>query len=219
MLHRRSTAFAAGALLLAAPLLSSCGFDAQTNNINTISAGVNDRDGEVDVLGAVVIAAQPDAGVFAATLVNNSTEDADSLTSLAGGGAGDIAPIGGVVDPYDVPVAGKVNMFDDDGIDVRGDFVQGDFVDVVLTFSSGQTSTLSVPVVVPCYQYADKVEQPDVADPSADPSDLPTAESDSATGSGDSEATDPSSCDPIDPEVYGDRSDSANGLPAGEGDE
>lgn len=147
MVHRRSSVIATG-LLLAAPVLSSCGFNYQTDRINTISTGVNDRDGEIDVLGAVIIADQDDAGLFVGSLANNSTTDPDTLTT-----------VGGTVDapddltPVDVPAAGAVSLFDQGGIAVTGTFTAGDFVSISLEFSGGQKTTLSVPVVKPCYQY------------------------------------------------------------------
>lgn len=156
---RRSAAIAAGALLLAAPVLSSCGFDYQTDQVNTISAGVNNRDGDVDVLGGVVIAGQPDAGVFVASLANNNDDDEDSLVSLGGGEAGQLASIS-QVGPIPVPPGGAVSLLEEGGIAVQGSFGAGDFVTVTLGFESGQTTTLDVAVVRPCYQYADKVDQP-----------------------------------------------------------
>ncbi len=52
---RRTTALSVGSLLLAAPLLSSCGFNYATDRPNTVAAGANNRDGAVDVLGAVIV--------------------------------------------------------------------------------------------------------------------------------------------------------------------
>ena len=42
-------ALAAGGLLLAVPALASCGFDYPTERVNTVGAGVTNRDGTVDV--------------------------------------------------------------------------------------------------------------------------------------------------------------------------
>lgn len=164
---RRSATIAAGALLLAAPVLSSCGFDYQTDKVNTISAGVNNRAGAVDVLGGVVIAGQPDAGVFVASLANNDNDDADALVSLGGGDAGQLATIS-EIDPITVPPGGAVSLIKEGGIAVQGSFGAGDFVTVTLGFDSGQTTTLDVAVVRPCYQYADKVDQPAPSSPAAE---------------------------------------------------
>ncbi|HCB06836.1 MAG TPA: hypothetical protein DEQ43_21775, partial [Nocardioides bacterium] len=86
MQPRRSLRLMAGALVLALPLLSSCGFNKATDKIYTPGAGTNDRSGEVDILGAVVVAAQPDSGTFMATLSNKSKTEEASFEGLAGGG-------------------------------------------------------------------------------------------------------------------------------------
>ncbi|WP_134766840.1 hypothetical protein [Nocardioides sp. 1609] len=184
---------AAGALL-AAPALSSCGFDYATDRVNIISGGVNDRDGQVDVLGAVVVAGEDDRGLFVAGLVNNSTDDADAFTGIspATTEAG-VSPIEEVGTPVEIPAAGQVNLYDTGGVAVRGTFVAGDFVDVALTFDNGQVSTLQVPVVTPCHQYS--------------PEKLPNLELPVAAeeGTESTEATDRYSCEPIpqEPEAEG----------------
>ena len=50
MQTRRSLRLVAGALVLALPLLGSCGFGKATDRVYTPAAGTNDRDGDVDVL-------------------------------------------------------------------------------------------------------------------------------------------------------------------------
>ena len=55
MQTRRSLRLAVGALVLALPLLGSCGFDKATDKVYTPAAGTNDRDGDVDVLSAVIV--------------------------------------------------------------------------------------------------------------------------------------------------------------------
>ena len=74
MQTRRSPRLVAGALVLALPLLGSCGFNKATDQEYTQAAGINDRDGDVDVLSAVIVAAQPDSGTFVASLSNNSPD-------------------------------------------------------------------------------------------------------------------------------------------------
>ena len=72
---RRSLALATGALVLAVPALTSCGFDYATDRIYTQAAGVNDRDATVDVLGAVVVSAEEGSGIFVASFSNNNNEE------------------------------------------------------------------------------------------------------------------------------------------------
>lgn len=147
MHHRRSSAIAAGLLLLAAPILSSCGFNAATDRVNTISTGVNDRDGQIDVLGAAIIAGADNAGLLVGTLANNSTEEPDTLSAVAGA----VSPVD--FTSVEVPAAGAADLFDLGGISVAGEFSVGQFVSINLTFDGGQSNTLNVPVVKPCYQY------------------------------------------------------------------
>jgi hypothetical protein len=83
---RRSLAVAAA--VLAAPVLSSCGvnFDAQTDQVYNPAVGVNDRDGSVDVLNALVVSGSAGSGTVVATLVNNDQEKDDSVRGIAGAG-------------------------------------------------------------------------------------------------------------------------------------
>jgi len=173
MLHRRSSAIASGVLLLALPVLASCGFDYATNRVNTISAGVNERSGDVDVLGAVVIAEGPNAGVFVATLANNNVDEADAFTTFVGGENGQLTPVTELAE-LAIPRSSAVSLFTTGGVPVTGTFEAGDFVDVTLGFADGSTSTLVVPVVTACNQYSlDKF--PELELPAA-PTPVPLAE-------------------------------------------
>lgn len=147
-------ALAAGGLLLAVPALSSCGFDYPTERVNTVGAGVTEREGTVDVSGAVIVAGQPDSGTFIGALANNSADDI-SLTAISGGG--DQAVEADEFGPVEVPGRGHQNLAtlaeEGDGITVTGDFDAGDFVTVTLDFSNDEAVILEVPVVKPCYQF------------------------------------------------------------------
>ncbi|WP_139977544.1 hypothetical protein [Nocardioides litoris] len=155
--------------LLAAPLLGGCGFEYQTDRVNTIGAGVNDRAGTVDVLGSVIIAGEDDAGVFAANLVNKSTTEEITFDGLQP--TDQVQP----ADPevgLELPASGMLNLFGEDAVAVEGDFTAGDFVPVTLEFSNGQVTTLTIPVVTPCRQYSPEV-LPDITLPGGEPSDIP----------------------------------------------
>lgn len=172
MHHRpvlRPAVLAAG-LLLAAPLVSGCGFNVSTNEINTISAGVNATEADVDVLGAVVIAAEPGTGVLAATLANNSTTTPDTLLALEE--TPELSPDEAIA-PTEIAAAGVVDLFDTGGIAVSGDFELGQFVPVAMTFDEGGTVALDVPVVTPCWQYSSEalpeIEVPGAEDYECDP--------------------------------------------------
>ncbi len=190
MHHRRSSAIAAGLLLLVGPVLSSCGFDAATNRVNTISTGVNDRAGEIDVLGAVIVAGADNAGLLVGALSNNSTQESDTLSAVAG----DVTAVG--FSPVDVPATGATDLFDLGGISVTGEFTVGEFVVVNMSFTGGQSTTINVPVVKPCDWYDPAkfdppLELPGVAEstPTAD------AETEDAVGTEPADQPGPYSCE------------------------
>jgi len=147
-------ALAAGGLLLAVPALSSCGFDYPTERVNTVGAGVTEREASVDVAGALIVAGQSDSGTLIGTLANNSEDDV-SLTTLTGGDKGSIEADS--FKPVVVPGRGHQNLAtladEGDGVTVTGDFDAGDFVTVTLDFDNDESVTVELPVVKPCYQY------------------------------------------------------------------
>lgn len=157
-----------GALLVVPLLLlSGCGygealdrtrgFDYATDRINTLSNGTTDRSASVNVVGAVVVAQEHNLGAFAATLINTDENAPAALTSLASGGAGEVTPFGGAPVSVAVPTNGLVNMFREDSVPVSGEFEAGDFVTITLGFDTGESITMDVPVVKPCFHYAPDV--------------------------------------------------------------
>jgi hypothetical protein len=142
----------AGALLLAATL-SSCGFDYATDRVYTPAAGVNDRDAKVDVLGAVVVAAQDDSGTFIASFANNNQEDTATVTSIAPGEGDDNSLKIESFDPIEIPAGGLVNLATEGGIPVTGDFTVGSFLDLKITFGDGESVEMQVPSVTNCGEF------------------------------------------------------------------
>lgn len=150
MHHRRPTAIAALLVALAAPL-SACGFDYPTDRVNTIAAGVTDRDGSVDALGIRIFSTERGSGRLIGSLANNTDETAslDSVTVVDGEPA--------EFEPVEVEPRGGVNLAAEDTtpIPVTGDFAAGEFVEVELGFSTGESYVLNVPVVKNCWQYTE----------------------------------------------------------------
>jgi hypothetical protein len=149
-------ALAAGGLLLAVPALSSCGFDYPTERVNTVGAGVSEREGTVDVGGAMIVAGQPDSGTLIGTLSNNDDDTAIRLTSVTGGDEGEVEAAD--FPAVEVTGGGHVNLAtlaENAGINVTGDFDAGDFVTVTFTFDNDESVTLEIPVMKACYQYED----------------------------------------------------------------
>lgn len=164
--HSARLLAAAGALVLAAPVLSSCGFDYASDRDYTPGAGINDRDALVDVLGAVVVTAQPDSGTFVASFANNKEDEAATVSAIEG--AGDDASLEFAhFDPIEIPAGGLVNLAtDDQGIKVTGTFEAGYSVDVTITFGDGEKVDMTVPTVASCNEYAGLDRTADAADAS-----------------------------------------------------
>jgi hypothetical protein len=142
---RRSAALSLGGLLLAAPLLTSCGFDYATDRVYTPASGVNNRDASVDVLGAVIVSGQDDSGTFIATFSNNNADEKNTVESLAGAGGNTIQADS--FSPIKIDAGGLVNLATDGGIPVTGTFKAGDFIPVTVTLGSGERVEMKVPVV------------------------------------------------------------------------
>jgi hypothetical protein len=175
MQPRRSLRLVAGALVLALPLLGSCGFDKATDRVYTPGAGVNYRDGDIKVLSAVIVAAQADSGTFIATL-SNDTPKLENVTLTGVAGAGDWSDL--TVEPSDlsveIPARGFVNLVDEDPITVRGDFTPGQVVELTLTFDTGDSATMDVPVVYACNYYEGLDRSASEPSESASPSESPS---------------------------------------------
>lgn len=148
---RRSLALVSGALLLTASV-SSCGFDLATDRVNTITPGTTDRDGTVDVLNAVIVSAEEGSGVFITTLVNNDLEEQASLDGLAADDAEAVQVE--EFTPITLDANGIVNLADEEGIPVTGEFQAGDVVPMTLQLSGGQVVQVKVPVVWNCEEFA-----------------------------------------------------------------
>ena len=149
---RRTLALAGAVLALALPL-SSCGFDYATDRIYTPANGANDRDATVDVLGAVIVAAQPNSGTFIATFVNGSSSKENSVESVMGSDQNQqvTAP-----DFKTIKLAPNslVNLATDGGPKVTGTFDIGSYVPMTIMFGDGTQVSLNVPVVPNCEEWA-----------------------------------------------------------------
>ena len=160
MPHLRPTAIAGLLLALvpAAATLSSCGFDYPTDRVNTIAAGANNRDHSVDALGIRVLATAKGEGRLIGALSNNYDDDASLESVSSPDGTAQAADFKAI----EVAGRGTVNLADADPIDLTGDFTAGDVITLDLTFSTGETASLDVPVVKNCFQYT-QVPTPEAA--------------------------------------------------------
>lgn len=155
---RRSIAVAAA--VLAVPALSSCGFDAQTNQPYTPTIGVYSKDSTVEVLNAVVVVggSTPSKGTVVATLVNSDMDEADALTGVSGSGESQNATFqieGGRVE---IPADGLVDLSDTGAVTLQGgdsDLTPGLLVPVTFSFERAASVTLKLPVVLNDGPYAE----------------------------------------------------------------
>lgn len=170
---RRTTALSLGGLLLAAPMLTACGFNYATDRVYTPASGVNNRDADVDVLGAVIVSAQDDSGTFIATFSNNDTEKQATVESLAGASGNTIQAES--FSPIEIDPGGLVNLATDGGIPVSGTFTAGNFIPVTVTFGDGDRVEMDVPVVPDEGDYAGLDSSS--ASPSESPSETPSESS------------------------------------------
>ena len=142
---------AAGGALALATVLSSCGFNYATDRVYTPAEGVNDRSTDVDVLGAVIVSGQEGSGTFIATFSNNVQDKSSTVDELAG--VDDDLEVDDF-EAIEIQPGDMVNLADDGGIVVRGDFGPGDFVRVLVTFGDGETVEMDVPATPPCDEFA-----------------------------------------------------------------
>ena len=157
-----------GALVLAVPGVSACGFDYATDRENNLANGANDKDGVVDVLNAVIVSSEDGSGTFIATLSNNSPDEAISMDALSFGpnATVDVASFA----PIEVPARGLVNLAAEQGIKVSGEFKAGEFVPLSVGFDNGESADLNVHVVATEDEYADLDNGTGVPSPAAETS-------------------------------------------------
>ncbi len=160
---RRTLRFAIGALLLAAPVLSSCGFDYATDRVNDLTPGHTNRDGSVDVINSLIVAGHPGSGTLIGLLVNNDVEHDAALTSVTSGPDDAAADM----DELTIVAGGRADLRDA-GIRIEGTFEAGQVYDVTLTFDDGEVVEADVPVVTECGQYDGYDDAPGADDAAGD---------------------------------------------------
>lgn len=171
---RRSTALTLGALLLGAPLLSSCGFNMATDRPYTPGSGVNDQTKSVDVLNAAIVSKADGSGTFIASFANNNPTQPVQVTGVAMDAAG--APANSLSGAIDVPAGGLTNLAQkNQGVALSGSFKLGDFVPLQISFSTGEQVRVEVPVVLDANQYAGLDTASQGASASSSPSASPTS--------------------------------------------
>lgn len=167
-LRRRGSATAA---LLLVPALAACGFGVQTNKQYQAGAGVDNRDGIVQILNAAVVLPQAGAtnGVFLGSFVNTSGSDPAQQANYTPGQTATVESIsitnpagGSTVDPHITlaPTSAynpqPTSQPGDHGVPITvpadltqgGNPADGAYVTMAFVINSGtsQTITMRVPV-------------------------------------------------------------------------
>ncbi len=143
-MQHRLLVSAATVVALAAPL-SSCGFDYATDREYSVTSANENRDGVVDVLGAVVVSAAEGSGTFVASFSNNDETKEQTFTAVTGQ---DTTVTAAEFEPITVPPGGLVNLAEPAAdIVLTGEFAAGDVVPLTVDFGNGERVSLNVPVV------------------------------------------------------------------------
>ena len=117
---RRRPRLAAVFLVILVPVLGACGFNYQTDQVYQPSVGVNNREGTVDVLGAVVVSGTDGDGTFVASLVNKDQDKTQTLTAIKGADGIEVT----LVKPVEVPPGQLVNLAEMGAASVHGHAIQ-----------------------------------------------------------------------------------------------
>ena len=142
---RRSIAVAA--VVVAAPAMSACGvtFGAQTDQVYNAAVGVDNRDGSVDVLNALIVCGVDGSGTVVAGLVNNDETNPDALTGITSPDGVTVSGPTGTT----IPAGGMVSLADKGQYAASGKAVKpGAFVKLTFSFENGKATTVDVPVVL-----------------------------------------------------------------------
>lgn len=151
---RRS--IAAAVVALAVPVVSSCGFDVQTEQVYTPGVGVNDRTGSIDVLHALVVTGEDGSGTVIAGLVNNDQENPDTLAGVAGAGPDASVGVSTGGAQVEIPAGGSYQLADEGAISVSATQVQpGRYIRLTFSFESAESVTMDVPVVANTDEFSD----------------------------------------------------------------
>ena len=143
-MQHRLLVTAAAVVALAAPL-SSCGFDYATDRVYDVTSASENREGQVDVLSAVVVSATAGSGTFIASLSNNVPDQEQTFTAVAGE---DASVTAAEFEPITISPGGLVNLAEPAaGIVLTGEFEAGDVVPLTVDFGNGERVSLNVPVV------------------------------------------------------------------------
>lgn len=128
--------------------LGGCVKDYATDRVNSINSGVNNREGSVAVLHAVIVSTEAGSGTFIASFANSDLEEPASFETLEGIDQAQLTAE--EFEAVEIAPGALVNLATDGGVPVTGDFEAGNFVPVSVQFSTGEQIQMEIPVVPNC---------------------------------------------------------------------
>lgn len=144
------------AVLVSVTALTACGanFDAQTQHVYQPADGVNNKDSDVYVMGALIVAVANEetegdgTGTVVARLINSAAES-DSLSSVvAADNEGNEITVDGLAEPLEISPGESLQLTEDSPIQLNGDNLKvGTLVTLDFTFENAQLVSVQVPVL------------------------------------------------------------------------
>jgi hypothetical protein len=170
---RRALTTAAALALLVTPLAACTTHTTEADY--QPAQGVNSRDGDVEVLNALIVSSEDGEGRFVAAMANNA-EEPDEVTGMSGAGEETVEVVleGG---DTAIPAGGSLRLAEQGAatIKVSGeDVTPGGYVRLAIQFANAEPVEVNVPVIEPGEEYADLMtESPS---PTEEPTESPTEE-------------------------------------------
>jgi len=171
--------------LVAALVLTGCGTgrDAATQQVYDPGAGVNDRSSDVYVLNAVIVGNGEGRGTLSVSLLDKFGDGDELVQVEATNGAGQPIKVRQAIQPLPICTNRLTVLGPDGAVTFRGDFTDGETVDLALIFADAEPVRMQVPVWDRGSGWYDSIAETPAADASAQPCSEPSP-SPTATASG-----------------------------------
>jgi len=137
----------AASVLVVAPLLSSCGFNAPTTQVYNPPVGVNNQSSMVDALNVLVVSDTDSTGTLVAGLANNDQLEDDRLADVRATGESQGVQVE-VSGPTEIPAGELLDLSDVGGVTLQGTSLRpGSWVTLTFEFDNAASVTVDAPVL------------------------------------------------------------------------
>lgn len=155
---RRALTTAAALTFLVTPLAACTSHE--TDFVYQPAQGVNNRDGDVEVLNALIVSSQEGEGRFVAAMTNNGDEP-DEVTGMSGAGEETVEVVlqGG---DTAIPAGESLRLAEPGAATIRvsgEDVTAGGYVRLAIQFANAEPVEVNVPVIEPGDEYADLMSE------------------------------------------------------------